>query len=227
MTGFALTNKGTPTTTSGAILQSTPFSPGIGGLVYVVVWDAGGVSPPQTAPTDGTNSYNVAQSGGFPAIFNTYYFYYASSPGTITISYTPVNAVSPDAGMSVALITGSNGTYDSSGSAQSGPTTSNTPSVSSNAAALVGELALATIGTTDTTETFTQASGWTNPPNSIGKVSTDINVISGGQTISGTGSVTYNPSVTGILNWVGIIDLFEPATVPAGLLLPPANIVVM
>lgn len=217
---FTITSEGTATGTSPTTLTSSAFNPGAGGLVWVLVTDAssggvsGGVLNP---PTDNlANSYSPA-SGNDPSLVGngqSYYFYYSTSPGTITVSYNSANQ-SPGntVGMSVVVITGSNGVYDSAGSSANSDN-GTTISITSNVAAVSGELA---IGSAFTFTAFTgvQSSGWTTPPTAF--TSTNAAMIAGNQTLSGTGAVTYSPTLTGVgfstTNY-GFIDLFEPGTPP-------------
>jgi hypothetical protein len=212
LAAFVITSEGAATGTSPTTLNSSSFNPGAGGLVWVLVADAssgGGLS----APTDNlANSYSPA-SGNDPGLAGngqSYYHYYSTSPGTITVSYSSANqSLGDTVGMSVVVITGSNGVYDSAGSSAN-LNNGTTISITSNVAAVSGELA---IGSAFAFTTFTgvQSLGWTTPPTAF--TSTNATMIAGNQTLSGTGAVTYSPTLTGVgfstTNY-GFIDLFEP-----------------
>jgi hypothetical protein len=159
--------------------------------------------------SDGTHSYTAAvqnnnsgSAGGFTCIF---YFYYTSGISSATLTYT-LNNTSSFTTFTAFYASGSSATpYDSAalGTGANGSVTSGTPSVS-------GELFVAIVAATTTNITFTQASGWSAPPNSVTINSTDL--IAGGTLVnSGTSTKTFAPTLGGSSPQSNLFILgFEP-----------------
>jgi hypothetical protein len=206
---FTVTSEGTSTLSGSGTFSVGPFDPGAGATVYVVVTGGAG------SPSDGTNTYSSINEVIFDSglsFVGSYYHYYSSDPGNITVT-----CPAPGSGgaMSVTVITGSNGTIDFAAS-NSNSGLSNSPTVTSNAATEPGELFIATVSFLAPSSEFTQTSGWSAPPNSAqGGTGAGISIYSGNQLNSGTGALTYGGSASlgTTAAWGAIIDALKPSSV--------------
>jgi hypothetical protein len=199
---------------NGTTATVGPFDPGAGSVVYVLAseQDSSGSVHLGNATDSLSNLYSTGSiiGSGTNYVLGARYFYYASDPGNITVTYHQSTAGST-AIITVISFLGSNGTYDAAaGDFNSGTSTS--PTVTAfQAPQVTGELFIGVIGWDSAAITFSGAT-FPTPPNAFN--STPLNIIGGNFTETGLSLPTYSGTFNNSIPWLAIIDAFEPSAAP-------------
>lgn len=166
-----------------------------GALIYVG-GGAGSVLPSASGVTDGSNTYTKITSGGSGSTFIASYF---SANATALTSGTNITiTVTATSTATIKRITAFYATGIATSPLDSGVTatasgTSTAVSVTSGAASVSGDLFVGLTVTAAAPVVFTQATGWTSPPD-INQSGTAPGAVAGGNQVNaGSGALTYNP----------------------------------
>ncbi len=200
---WTVTPFGTSTNGSGATLTLGSITCAAGNLVVVFVDESGAGGTGTVA--DGSNTYSVATSQNFGLVGAIYYSTNITALSGATLTFT--KQTSGDAASMTGFCASGNATSNvldtpaTNGNASGGcPCT-----VTSNAAAVTGELFVGLTGVNGAT-TFTQSSGFTN----INAITTNPAMETGYLVNAGTTAQTWNPTVNTPTFNVNMIVAFKP-----------------
>lgn len=182
-----------------------------GSLIVVTVLEAQTASSVSGSGTvaDGINSYSSVVStlldNTNTAVLRMFYAANASlSSGTITYTGSVGNSTDFISVATVSNILASSPLDSSVTATAFGNST--TPSVTSGAASISGEMFIGALGYLNGTATFTQDSGhgWAAPPNPV-----TFFIGAGSQINSGTAAKTYSPTLSAAVNWADAVLGFQ------------------
>lgn len=217
----ALTLIASGQSTSGA---SQTWSVGAGGVpsgaaVVVCVAETGTITAMGSCSDSASNSYgadtsvalNNTNSNGWLGAYHAYGI--TALVNGNTVSYTKKTSGNPSCGSAMYLtgiLTGSD-PIDTAVTAHAYGSSA-TPTVTSGTPAVANEMFIAAVSSYATSMGWTQDStnaSWATPPNNVNPITAPG--IAGGHVInSGTGTLTYAPSITNKA-WAEVIVAFKPA----------------
>lgn len=212
---WSVTSFGTNISTSGATVVVTGGTIPAGVLIAVGTDDGSNAASGGSCSDSSLNTYTsvaakACGSGGTGSHGFAQIFFFNNNAATLSsVTYTK-QTTGNNAVIAVLYATGGASSNISDGAVTaSAQGSGGTETVTSGTPAVANELFLGWIGW-DSSATFTQASGWAAPFNTTGEAGSNANGAGGNQVNSGTGTLTFNPTLSGSPDWAIIVAGFKP-----------------